>query len=399
MQLHRLASATGAILLGAGVVLAAQPAAQAAFPGGNGLVAFVSTRAGSDTIFVVNPEAAGIGNGTSDPANTQQLTGGYSPADAEQGVDSEPFFSPNGAMVTFASDRNGNYQIFTIPVSDAGNLNSDGSDNATLVSQAPTDTGDDDYAPSFSPDGCTIVFNRGNSALYTVNSCATNPASTVTLLLTVSLVSNSGTDGSDSRALFDPVDPTKLIYVGNNNHIYELTDVGTPTFNPSQTPIDLSAASGVGSAADADPDWSPDGTQILFDSTRGGSLHQIWAMTSSGSAAAQVYTSTASDTQPVFSPDGTKIAFTEPGQSQDVADEAVMPVSMSGGLDHGSGTPTDVTLVGAGKSGPVDSQPDWQPVPGSSAVLPEAPYAILLPGGALLIMGLALALKRRRQLS
>jgi hypothetical protein len=80
-----------------------------------------------------------------------------------------------------------------------------------------------------------------------------------------------------------------------------------------------------------------------------------------------------------------------------VADEAVTPVAAGGdGLDTGSGTIVDLTLDGTSVKGPVDDQPDWQPVTGTSPVLPEAPYAVLLPGGALLGGALVLTLRHRR---
>jgi len=369
--------------------------AGAAFPGTNGLIAYITTRNSSDTVELVNPEAPGIGTGTTDPANTTQLTDGYSFGQTSQGVDSEPFFSPDGNTVAFSSNRNGNYQIFTIPASDAGHLNSDGSDNAALVSQPASDHSDDDYAPTFSPDDCTIVFNRGNQALYTVNICVGSPTATLLYTPPEGLSQNSTSDGSDSRAVFDPVDKTKLVFIGGDNHVHRLSGIGG-----SLTDTDLSALTSVGAASDADPDWSPDGTQIVFDSTRSSSNHQLYVMSSSGSTAGPLMGANngKSDTQPVFSPDGKYVAFTEPGQSQDVADEAVMPVAAGGnGLDKGAGAIVDLTLVGTGVKGPVDDQPDWQPVPGTGPVLPEAPYAVLLPGGALLVLGAGFGLRRRRQ--
>jgi len=390
MYLSKWLSAAGAALIAAGAIVATSPASFAAFLGTNNQVAFVSTRNGGPSIFLVNAEAAGIGTGTSDPANTHQLTDAYSPGQTTQGIDSEPFFSPDGTKVVFASNRNGNSQIFLI--SSTASLNGDGSDNAVLISQPTTDHTDADFAPTFSPDGCTVVFNRGNTALYTVNSCASTPSSTVVLLKTVSLLPASSSDDSASRAVFHPADPTQLVYADGTGHLHHLTGIGGVVAD-----TDISAAT-IGTGADANPDWVPDGSQIIFDSTRGGTNHQLYVMTPDGTTVGTVFgTNTlVSDTQPIFSPDGSMISFTEPGQSGDVKDAAEMAVVKgTTGLFHGSRPPVDLTLVGTTIAGPLDSQPDWQPIP-NSPNLPEAPYAVLLPGGALLGAGLLLGLRRRR---
>ena len=44
----------------------------------------------------------------------------------------------------------------------------------------------------------------------------------------------------------------------------------------------------------------------------------------------------------------------------------------------------------------LSSQPDWRPAPGSGPALPEAPFAILLPGAAIGTGALVLV-RRRRQ--
>jgi hypothetical protein len=106
-------------------------------------------------------------------------------------------------------------------------------------------------------------------------------------------------------------------------------------------------------------------------------------MNPDGSSAHPYYAGPASDTQPVFSPDGLASAFTQSAQSQDVFDVA-----------GAAGTPVDLTLVGAGPTGPADDQPAWQPVPTTPPIVPESRYAVLLPGGALLVG--AVVLRRRR---
>ena len=144
------------------------------------------------------------------------------------------------------------------------------------------------------PNGETVVFNRDNAALYTLYASA--GASSVCLLYTPpeGLAPASSDNGSGSRAVFDPDDPTKLIYVGGDNHLHLLSGIPNPTgTNPcsvspsSLTETDLSAEAtapageSITGAADANPDWNPAGlgatsvqigghsTNVIFDSTRG----------------------------------------------------------------------------------------------------------------------------------
>lgn len=56
------------------------------------------------------------------------------------------------------------------------------------------------------------------------------------------------------------------------------------------------------------PDWSPDGTRLVFQSNRTGSS-QIYVMNSDGSNVLRLTTHSANDAGPHFSPDGSKITF------------------------------------------------------------------------------------------
>src|SRR5580698_600595 len=88
-----LAAGLAALPLSAAVVTA--PAANAAFTGNNGPVAFVSTRLNEGSfggIFEVDSQASGLGNANGDQSATTGLTNG----DNGAGTDAEPFFSPDG---------------------------------------------------------------------------------------------------------------------------------------------------------------------------------------------------------------------------------------------------------------------------------------------------------------
>jgi Tol biopolymer transport system component len=60
--------------------------------------------------------------------------------------------------------------------------------------------------------------------------------------------------------------------------------------------------------SDGDPDWSPDGAQIVFESRRDGNP-EIYVMNADGSNPRRLTHDDANDWAPVWSPDGAKIAF------------------------------------------------------------------------------------------
>lgn len=87
--------------------------------------------------------------------------------------------------------------------------------------------------------------------------------------------------------------------------IYSVDGDGVPV-NLSNSPL----------SSDYDPQWSPDGTKIVFNSTRADNDVEIFVMSADGSGVMRLTNSSGFDTQPRWSPDGSKIAFTceRPGQ-------------------------------------------------------------------------------------
>lgn len=65
-------------------------------------------------------------------------------------------------------------------------------------------------------------------------------------------------------------------------------------------------------AVDIDPDWSPDGRQIVFASDRAGGLY-LFVMNSDGSEVRQLTEGLGGDLSPRWSPDGSRIAFSRSG--------------------------------------------------------------------------------------
>jgi TolB protein len=62
-------------------------------------------------------------------------------------------------------------------------------------------------------------------------------------------------------------------------------------------------------AFDAFPDWSPNGTRILFDSDRGHRKPEIYVMNADGSGSTRITFDAKVDNFAVWSPDGTQIAW------------------------------------------------------------------------------------------
>ncbi|MCM3900789.1 MAG: HYR domain-containing protein [Pyrinomonadaceae bacterium] len=61
---------------------------------------------------------------------------------------------------------------------------------------------------------------------------------------------------------------------------------------------------------DESPDWSPDGTKVVFTSNRSNLLDfEIWVMNANGSGQTRLTTSTRSSVQPTWSRDGAQITF------------------------------------------------------------------------------------------
>ncbi len=189
----------------------------------------------------VGAPGAGLGTPTGDTAATTGLTAGAS--------DAEPFYSADGSEVFFSSDRSGGHWAI-YDIAQSSEVTPDATtDSARELSQVSGQESSDDYAPSVGPDGQTVVFNRDNVALYTLNA-ADGPSSACVLYRPRGrLAPASSDDGSGSRAEFDPVDPSKLLYVSGNGHVHLLSGIPTPSgTNPcgvsarSLTNIDLSAS-------------------------------------------------------------------------------------------------------------------------------------------------------------
>ncbi|HJX61829.1 MAG TPA: hypothetical protein VJ578_04595, partial [Dehalococcoidia bacterium] len=118
------------------------PAADAAFPGANGKIAFHSYRDGNAEIYVMNADGSGQTRLTNEPA-----------------TDNLPSWSPDGSRIAFSSTRDGNAEVYV--------MNADGSGQARLTNNPAYDN-----EAHWSPDGSKIAFSTdrdGNGEIYVMN--------------------------------------------------------------------------------------------------------------------------------------------------------------------------------------------------------------------------------------
>jgi TolB protein len=123
-----------AVLFLCGVLMAAWPAAaQAAFPGQNGRIAFASDRDGDFEIYTVNPDGSGLAQVTRNAHD-----------------DRDPAWSPDGTRIAFTSVRDGNSDVYVI------GADGQGEQRVTVPPAVDAD-------PAWDPAGGRLVFTRHGS--------------------------------------------------------------------------------------------------------------------------------------------------------------------------------------------------------------------------------------------
>lgn len=228
-----------------------------------GRIVFASDRDGNAEIYLMNADGSGVTRLTNDPA-----------------TDYMPALSPDGSKIAFTSDRSGELEIYI--------MNSNGT-GATLVGNRSGYN----YAPAWSPDGSKIAYvssEFGYREIFVMNADGSNQ---------VALALNG------DRPAWSP-DGSKIVFHAVTGK------AGTPERNEEIFIMNADGSNKVqlttNPAADERPDWSPDGSRIVFSSIRDGNW-EIYTMNADGSNEVRLTTNLAEDYDPSWSPDGTKIAF------------------------------------------------------------------------------------------
>jgi Tol biopolymer transport system component len=213
-------------------------------------IAFERWLSGKPDIFVMNANGSGQTNLTGNPA-----------------YDTAPSWSPDGSKIAFASDRaGGRLQIFV--------MNADGSGVTQVTSAAGISTN-----PAWSPDGSYIAFEAtrdGTREIYVMK-----PDGSAQTRLTFS-DQNYGPSWSPNGV--------KIVW-SRGDGIYAMNANGSGV---TQLTHDIGPL-----VLDAHPAYSPNGALIVFDTARSGNS-DLWTMKPDGTALTQLTHSTAADLNPCW---------------------------------------------------------------------------------------------------
>ena len=229
------------------------------------------------------------------------------------GFDGMPTWSPDGGHIAFASDRDGNWELYVMNV-----MNADGTE-PTRLTNSPRAEG----VPAFSPDGDRIAYvvdPLTNPTIYVMNADGTGQRH-----LTGGNWPSWSADGE--RISYTAYASGEEIWVINANGTDQrrLTDGGK----------------------DSEGAWSPDGAKIAFVSWRDED-EEIYVMNADGTEQKRLTDIPGNDHwPPTWSPDNTRIAFTSDGTKDN--SEIYIMNSDGSGLTKLTEDPAD------------DAFPAWRP--------------------------------------
>ena len=287
-----------AVLTAVSVVLVglAAGSSTATFSGTDGRISFNRVVGNSLQLFSANPDGSDVQKLTDTPKNTFSVITDW---------------SPNGQLIAFDSDRTdlfdgrkGGVQIYV--------MNADGS-GVTQLTRGPGFHG----FPGWSPDGASMAISadwgdrRELEGVWIIP--ATDPDG-VTVNEAQRVTENPPGEGFDDEPQISP-DGTRIVFTrfksARRSAIHTVNVDGSGL--ERVTKYDLNAS---------DPDWSPDGTKITFDSGDSGQpgvKGDIYVINPDGSGRKRLTDNKeltrnspfVLSQNPVFSPSGEKIMFTQ----------------------------------------------------------------------------------------
>ncbi len=215
----------------------------------------------------------------------------YSHITRNQWADTEPIVSRDGSQLIFASDRDGNREIYSMDVAYVGGYYNWVGENLQNLSRDKYFDGDF----SFSPNGEKILYlkyfpSNDNYDIFLMNSDGSNKKN----------ISNSS--WYEKKPMFSP-DGTNIIYQSwqySNVEIFFTHLMEGNQVNISKSPGDDIIHWGM--------PFSPDGQQIIFSSNRDGNS-EIYIMDISGQNQINLSNNENWDSEPQFSSSGDHIVF------------------------------------------------------------------------------------------
>ncbi len=327
------------------------------------------------------------GQTTTSSQSGSETGGGSTPTPID---DTQPAVSPDGRQIAFVSNR---------PAADGKTdseiyvMNADGSDVRQVTHNASGSGSGNDYEPAWSPDGSQIVYRHDDGRLADLYVVDVRTGVETRLVTPY----DKGPAAYDGQPSWSP-DGTEILFrkgMGSAADIWVYNLMAGDAADAAHMLIHDP------SAPESAPSWSPNGRQIVYVRGDEGAGAGIWVANADGSdqhpiaqpqpdAAGLVYSNLA----PRWSPDGRQIVFESTRDGTLSKPETESGSSGGGGMSGGKGEETEPPLSGnvelfvmnsdgAGQArltsatsvdGPQDLSPDWQTIPlAPESVVPPTP--------------------------